>query len=97
MPAGVVHTGETLFGDPQLRAVGFFETIVHPEAGRHDYLGVAGRLSRTPGVIGRPAPCLGEHSEYVLREIVGLSRREYSALLRQGVTGIGARASSSPS
>ena len=92
--AGVCHTGETLLADPHLRARGFFETIPHPEAGRHDYLGLAWRMSRTPGRVQSAAPCLGEHSERVPREIAGLSDDELKQLLSEGITGAAALPSS---
>jgi len=91
VPAGVAHTGETLFTDPQLRFLDFFWTIDHTEAGSHEYLGVAWHLSRSPGRLQRPAPCLGEHSEEVLRDIAGLAHSDIAALRRLGVTGEGAR------
>ena len=47
--AGACHTGETLMADPHLRARGFFQPITHPEAGTHDYLGVAWGMSAASG------------------------------------------------
>jgi crotonobetainyl-CoA:carnitine CoA-transferase CaiB-like acyl-CoA transferase len=32
-----------------------------------------------------PAPCLGQHNEYVYREILGLSDEEFIRLLNEGV------------
>ena len=92
--AGVCHTGETLLADPHLRARGFFEMMTHPEAGTHDYMGMAWRLSATPGRIRWAAPCLGEHSDRVLREIVGLGEEEIARLTAEGITGVGADLSS---
>ena len=33
-----------------------------------------------------PAPALGQHNEYVFREIVGLSEQEYASYQREGVS-----------
>jgi CoA:oxalate CoA-transferase len=41
----------------------------HPSAGKFRTLGVASKLSRTPGALRRPAPRLGEHTAEVLREM----------------------------
>lgn len=90
VPAGVAHTGETLFTDPQLRFLDFFWRIEHTESGSHEYLGVAWHLSRSPGRLQRPAPCLGEHSEEVLRDIARLAHSDLEALRRLGLTGEGA-------
>ena len=46
-------------------------------------LGVPVKLSRTPGVVERPGPALGEHTEEVLRE-AGLDADQVAALLRSG-------------
>ncbi|MBI1886721.1 MAG: CoA transferase [Chloroflexi bacterium] len=88
--AGVLHSGETLLADPQLRSLGFWAPITHPEAGTHDYMGVAWRLSATPGAIRSPAPCLGQHTEQILRDIAGLSKAEIDRLVSEGVAGEGA-------
>jgi crotonobetainyl-CoA:carnitine CoA-transferase CaiB-like acyl-CoA transferase len=38
-------------------------------------------MSRTQGVVGGPAPCLGEHTWYVLESILGLDADTIAALL----------------
>ncbi len=48
-------------------------------------LGVPVKLSRTPGQAAqRPAPALGEHTEQVLREELGLSAEELAAAISSG-------------
>ena len=42
-------------------------------------------LSATPGRLHRPAPQMGQHTEYVLREMIGLSEEEYSSLKKDEV------------
>ena len=68
IPVTPVHSVEDLFDDEHLRAVGMFESVEHPVAGRL-------RLPRHPVAFGgayprasAPAPLLGEHSRAVLRE-----------------------------
>jgi crotonobetainyl-CoA:carnitine CoA-transferase CaiB-like acyl-CoA transferase len=46
-------------------------------------LGIPVKLSRTPGVVERPAPALGEHTEQVLRES-GFGDEEIDSLLASG-------------
>ena len=41
------------------------------------------KMSKTPPELG-PAPMLGEHNSYVLKEIVGLSDAEIDDLLSEG-------------
>ena len=42
------------------------------------------KLSKTPGVLSRPAPLLGQDNEYVMKDLVGLSDEEYIELLADG-------------
>ena len=43
------------------------------------------RMSETPGTVRSPAPLLGEHTDQVLRERLGLSDEEIERLQRAGV------------
>jgi crotonobetainyl-CoA:carnitine CoA-transferase CaiB-like acyl-CoA transferase len=43
------------------------------------------RLSETPGEVYAPAPLLGEHSEAVLKEVLGYSEDKVKSLLDEGV------------
>ena len=42
------------------------------------------RLSGTPPAIQRPAPCIAQHNEHVLRELLGYSQSEYDQLVAEG-------------
>ena len=84
VPAGVVADGRDLHEDPQLRSRGHFTVVEHPETGPTSYDIPGFRLSLTPGRVERPAPCLGEHTEGVLREVLGLSDQEFAELLASG-------------
>ncbi|MEW6142340.1 MAG: CoA transferase [Chloroflexota bacterium] len=79
---GVLQTGRDLAGDPQLKYDNFYREIDHPGAGVFSYSGMAANLSRTPYEITR-APNLGEHNEFVCRNVVGLSDEEFVELLGQ--------------
>jgi benzylsuccinate CoA-transferase BbsF subunit len=75
--AGVVAACTDLHRDPQLRQRGFFVELPHREMGTVPYDGLQFTLSQTPGALRWAAPCLGEHNEYVFRELLGLSEEEY--------------------
>jgi benzylsuccinate CoA-transferase BbsF subunit len=82
VPAGVVQNARDLLeNDPHLRERGHYIYLDHPEAGRTAYDGPPFRLSKTPAVLHSPAPCLGQHTESVCREIIGLSEEEVSRLV----------------
>ena len=85
VPAGVVHPTSGLYEDPQLKHRGFFVELDHTKMGPHNYDGFTFSLSKTPGELRMPAPCLGEHNEYIYGEVLGLSEDEIGDLLVEGV------------
>ena len=88
--AGVVQSGEDLYNDPQLKERGSFWVMNHRELGDFSHLAQPSKLSKTPAEPRIPAPCLGEHTEYVCREILGLSEDEINKLLVDRVISLGA-------
>jgi len=84
VPAGVVQSCADLHQDPQLKARGAFVWLEHPEMGRSPYEAWAFRCTASPGRLS-PAPCLGEHTEEVLTEILGMTTAELRQLKEQGV------------
>jgi benzylsuccinate CoA-transferase BbsF subunit len=84
VPAGIVKTNKELFEDPQLKHRGYFQLIDHPEIGKCYQQGWPILLSESPVHI-KPAPCLGEHNEYVCTKILGLSDEEFISFLSDGV------------
>jgi len=87
VPSAPVLGVPDLFDDPHLRARGFWESVSHPEAGTWDVDGVPWRLSRSPAHVRLPAPRSGEHNDYVLRGLLGLSEGEMRRLGEAGIVG----------
>ncbi len=83
--AGVVQNFEDLAHDPQLTHRRHFREVVHPVIGKHLCETNGIRFSDTTEEIRMPAPCLGEHSEYVYRELLRMSAEEYAQLQGEGV------------
>ncbi len=83
--AGVVATGEDLNKNPQLDARGYFKVLRHTEIGPTPFCNPPFRFANTPSEIRSSAPCFGEHTEYVCREILGMSDEEFVYLLQQRV------------
>ena len=82
--AGVLQTGEDLLEhDPQLKHRHFFWELDHPEIGRYRAPGPPFILSKSPYELRR-APLLGEHNEYALKEILGMSDEEIAELVVEG-------------
>ena len=84
VPAGVVLTAEGQFNDRQVKHRGFFHHLEHGVIGTHAYDGFSFELSRTPGTLS-PAPCLGQHNEYVYKEILGMTDEQIGDLIAEGV------------
>ncbi|MFC1823527.1 CoA transferase, partial [Thermodesulfobacteriota bacterium] len=71
--------------DPQMKESGFYVEADHPELGRRLFEGNAFRLSDTPGRIRRSAPLLGEHNDFICKEILGMSEEEINQYIIEGV------------
>ena len=82
--AGVVLDQQGLFDDPQLTHRGHFVTMEHQDWGEYPAETFGVRLSETPPAIQRPAPCIAQHNEHVLRELLGYSQSEYDQLVAEG-------------
>jgi len=83
--AGVVETGEDMLDkDPQLRHRQYFWELDHPEVGRHRVPAPSFVLSKSSYEMKR-APLLGEHNEYILKELLGMSDEEIANLIVAGV------------
>jgi len=84
--AGIVQNGEDLVDrDPQLKYRQHLSELHHPEIGSHFCEMAPFRLSETPGGLKKPAPCLGEHNEFICREILGMTDKEFIELMAVGV------------
>jgi len=83
--SGVVQTIKDVVDDPQLKHRGRFQILEHPELGNHICENLAFRLSKCKVEWKRPAPCLGEHNEFVYTKLLGMSEGEFIELLNDGV------------
>jgi crotonobetainyl-CoA:carnitine CoA-transferase CaiB-like acyl-CoA transferase len=73
-----------LLEDPQLAARGHLVPLEHPLLGDCWYQHNGFRLSDSPAVYDRPTPTLGEHTDEVMTEILGLSPSEVVTLRESG-------------
>lgn len=84
VPASVVNSVRDLVeDDPQVKHRGYFRKFQHSVIGEHIYRGPAFKLEKnTDGQFAGPA--IGEHNEYVLKEVLGISDDEIADALVQG-------------
>jgi crotonobetainyl-CoA:carnitine CoA-transferase CaiB-like acyl-CoA transferase len=76
-----------LLSDPHLEHRGFIQEITHPVTGTYKQQGFPAKFSETPVRIRMPAPTLGQHNEYVLTKLLGLTTDEIRQLAEEKVIG----------
>ena len=84
IPFTPMHDMGSIFTDPHLDAIGFFEWVEHPTEGRIRRMRSPTRWSATQPEPGSPAPGYGEHSAAILAE-AGFGADEIAALAAAGV------------
>jgi formyl-CoA transferase/CoA:oxalate CoA-transferase len=87
LPAGPINDIAQVFADPQAVHRAMAVSVEHPTAGRIRLPGIPVKFAGTPGRIQGPPPLLGEHTDAVLREILGLSADEVARLRAAGAIG----------
>ena len=75
-----VFKAPDLVDDPHLEERGFFHEVEHPVIGKNVVVGAPWRFDGEPCGAERPAPLLGQHNDYVLRDVLGLSETEIERL-----------------
>lgn len=66
-----VLTFDEVTEHPQLQARDMFTSFEQPSSEQHKQLGIPIKLSQTPGTIENPAPKHGEHTEEILKNLIG--------------------------
>lgn len=84
--ASQVYETHDLYHDPHLQARGFIQSLEHPHHGPIKLLGWPARMSKSR-VEFRAAPLLGEHTDEVLGEDLGLSDEAIQKLRSVGTVG----------
>jgi crotonobetainyl-CoA:carnitine CoA-transferase CaiB-like acyl-CoA transferase len=84
---GPINTVDQVFADPQVRHRGMRADLPHPQAGVAPTVGSPFKLSRTPVQLGDAAPTLGQHTDEVLAEVLGLDAEQRTALRERAVIG----------
>ena len=84
VPAAVAQRMSELHEDPQLAARGFFQVLPHTASGSVTHDGLPTRFSAKRQMLHSSAPVLGEHTQQVLREILGLDDQRIGELAAAG-------------
>jgi crotonobetainyl-CoA:carnitine CoA-transferase CaiB-like acyl-CoA transferase len=85
VPAFPSMSMQDLINDPHLLARNCFTHWHHPEAGQRTLMGPPWRLTNRPNGLGSHAPLLGEHTDAVLTELLGLDGEQRARFRADGV------------
>ena len=87
IPSGPIYNMEEVWNDEQVRHRNMDVKLDHPKQKNSRNIGVAVKLSKTPGEIKTPAPLYGEHSKKILKEL-GYSTDEIRNLIDSNICGM---------
>jgi formyl-CoA transferase len=84
VPAGRINTLDRVLDDPQVLHRQMVVEVEHPTAGALKLLGVPYKFSRTPATVKSAPPLMGQHTDEVLRTLLGYSEEEIAELRASG-------------
>jgi formyl-CoA transferase len=85
IPCGPILSMKELAEDKSLFATGTMVEVDHPTRGKYLSVGNPIKLSASSSEVKR-SPLLGEHTEEILREVLGYSAQEIAAIKASGAT-----------
>ena len=85
VPCGPINDVGEVFANEQVRAREMAIELPHPSAGKVTLVRSPMKMSATPATSAKAPPLLGEHTDEVLRDVLGKSGDEIAALRGKGV------------
>lgn len=85
VPAGVVQNASDLFRDPQLRHRNHFVVRSHQDMGYHHILTPSFIYENSDRYPDSAAPLLGEHLEYICKDILDIPDDLFAELISKGI------------
>jgi crotonobetainyl-CoA:carnitine CoA-transferase CaiB-like acyl-CoA transferase len=85
VPAAPIQTIDRVLSDPQVKHRGMVVTVPHPGLGSVPTLGTPIKVDGAMAVDLAPPPRLGEHTDSVLRDLLGYSSDRIGTLREEGV------------
>ncbi|MDJ0971191.1 MAG: formyl-CoA transferase [Kiloniellales bacterium] len=86
IPCGPILSMKELAEEPSLRATGTVVEVDHPTRGKYLTVGNPIKLSDSPSDVVR-SPLLGEHTEEILRQVLGYGDEEVDSIRESGAIG----------
>jgi crotonobetainyl-CoA:carnitine CoA-transferase CaiB-like acyl-CoA transferase len=85
VPCGPINTIDKVFADPQVRSRGMRVDLPHPRAGTLPSIANPVRFASAPIEYTHAPPLLGQHTDEVLEDLLGLDADARAALRARGV------------
>ncbi len=85
VPNGPINNIKQVFEEPQVVARGMKIEIDHPTAGKVPLVASPMRFSATPLEFKLPPPTLGQHTDEILRSVLGMSEAEIAQMHAGGI------------
>ena len=80
VPCGRINSVGQALSDPHTAARDMIETVEHPAVGELKMLGIPFKFSATPGSVRRAPPVLGQHTDEILKQELGMDAQSIAAL-----------------
>ena len=80
VPCGPINSIDQALDDPQIHARGMVIDVPHPGAGSVKLVASPLKIPTAPSSVRYPPPMLGEHTEQILNELLGLDEKSVTDL-----------------
>jgi crotonobetainyl-CoA:carnitine CoA-transferase CaiB-like acyl-CoA transferase len=84
IPAGPINDVATALNDPQVAARGLLHTVSDARGDLLRLVGYPAQFSATPAEVHAPPPALGQHTDQVLQEVLGMDAERIAAFRADG-------------
>ncbi|KAL5007240.1 hypothetical protein ScPMuIL_016046 [Solemya velum] len=85
IPYGPINNMQQVFSDPQVIHRGMVQEMEHPTAGHIRLPGPAVKFSESDTVLQSPPPTLGQHTDEVLKDLLGVEDDQLTGFRETGV------------
>lgn len=83
LPCEPINTIDRIVNDPHVKAREMIVEVEHPVAGKLKMPGVPVKLSATPGAVEFPAPLLGQHTNEIIKEVLGWDEEQIAQVFSE--------------